>query len=987
MASPFPVRCVLAALLAASLLASSAVAETTFRGRVVDADGEPVAEATVRINYHKADWTTDAAAIGTDADGRFEATIDAPATYFRGWRITADAGDRRGFFRFDRATASDAAELDEPIEIVVSPTREAVVRVVDESGEPIADARVGMSMGYPHVAENVPTDADGSATIRIPEGERIGTVVAMKDGRGLDFRDYSPRRGQRADLDTPVPEFPDGGETLTLSGADTVRIRLIDNDGNPVPDAKARLWLLTDARAQRELNLSSFQTMSAVTADADGYAAIEWLPTWNTRDLTFWCDAVGFVHTRGSVTRERVAAGETADIEMLRLEAIKGSVLGPDGQPFAGAAVRATGSGYGMDDARETATTAEDGTFEILTAPKQIYLLTAAADGLVSDTIPTFALMPGEPVAGQTLRLRNPTRLHGVVTEKGTDTPVADQRVSLNQRGDRLKDMDGVELKEPETGFVRLVQPVRFDSTTTDADGRYEFLLGDGDYSISAGDGHARFPIDGEEEIERNLQMTVLRESELKGTVRVEGSGDATLKGLIVKGDPEGYRARDWTAETDAEGRFRVMRTEVPTAVSVFSVDRSLGGFTLTTGDEKTVEVVIRPTGSATGTLVDPATGDPVAGEDLRFGVRVDNSDGHGFSYQFGGTATTDQQGRFTLEPIVLGADYQVTAMTGRSSFRRIADVRIEPDADERTVELGPLDKPEPQKPYVPPTLEERIAREYAVDGTPLERLERALEKAAKSDRRLLIILGMPDEPRIKQFMKVKLEGEDYRAVRDHFLTLAIAPEDEISREAIVVMLEQLGVELQAETLAFGLVAVGPDGSLLGHKSGDDLIADGSLDADALIAWLKTHTPEPVDARELLDAALAQAKRENKRVIIQETAVWCGPCHRLSDFLDAHRVWESDYVWVKMDHRFENAREIMTAYRGDSRGGVPWWAILDADGELLISSNATESGENIGYPSSEEGQTHLRQMLMQTRVRLTDEQIDGLIAALAEESK
>src|SRR5690606_2779208 len=163
---------------------------------------------------------------------------------------------------------------------------------------------------------------------------------------------------------------------------------------------------------------------------------------------------------------------------------------------------------------------------------------------------------------------------------------------------------------------------------------------------------------------------------------------------------------------------------------------------------------------------------------------------------------------------------------------------------------------------------------------------------------------------------------------------------------------------MQGDRGDFLLVLLNDDGQKVATASDAELCVDEALSKDRLLEWLRSHMPEPPEARVLLDEALARAKQENKRILIQETATWCGPCHMLARFLDANRVWEQDYIWVKMDHRWTGAQELMAELRAGADGGIPWFAILDAQGEKLATSNEPEGQSNIGYPSSPEGQQH-----------------------------
>jgi len=82
-----------------------------------------------------------------------------------------------------------------------------------------------------------------------------------------------------------------------------------------------------------------------------------------------------------------------------------------------------------------------------------------------------------------------------------------------------------------------------------------------------------------------------------------------------------------------------------------------------------------------------------------------------------------------------------------------------------------------------------------------------------------------------------------------------------------------------------------------------------------------------------------------------------------------------------MDHRWTGADEIMKTMRCGAQGGIPWWAILDADGKVMVTSN-DEEGDNIGFPSSSNGREHFRGMLEQTAIRLTPMDVNELVEAL-----
>ena len=158
------------------------------------------------------------------------------------------------------------------------------------------------------------------------------------------------------------------------------------------------------------------------------------------------------------------------------------------------------------------------------------------------------------------------------------------------------------------------------------------------------------------------------------------------------------------------------------------------------------------------------------------------------------------------------------------------------------------------------------------------------------------------------------------------------------------------------------------------------------LDGPALAAFLRKHKLAERDAEKMLAEAREKAKTENKRVFFIASASWCGPCRLLSRYLAEHKgELERHYVFVKIDiSRDQHADDVRKRLQQGKHEGVPWYAILDADGKVMITSNAPamedsrSDSTNIGFPSSPEGIEHFLTMLKRTAPRLGQEQRNAL---------
>jgi thiol-disulfide isomerase/thioredoxin len=149
-----------------------------------------------------------------------------------------------------------------------------------------------------------------------------------------------------------------------------------------------------------------------------------------------------------------------------------------------------------------------------------------------------------------------------------------------------------------------------------------------------------------------------------------------------------------------------------------------------------------------------------------------------------------------------------------------------------------------------------------------------------------------------------------------------------------------------------------------------------------LQAFLNEHAPPRRDAEALLSAALDQARSTGKRVLLKETATWCGPCHRLAAFFEKHRaILDPHFVFVDVDRsRYTHGTEVMERYRGKEGGGIPWCAFLDADGKALANWDGPDG--NIGFPTEPKSVEHFLKVLADTAPGITKDQLEDLRQSL-----
>jgi len=103
---------------------------------------------------------------------------------------------------------------------------------------------------------------------------------------------------------------------------------------------------------------------------------------------------------------------------------------------------------------------------------------------------------------------------------------------------------------------------------------------------------------------------------------------------------------------------------------------------------------------------------------------------------------------------------------------------------------------------------------------------------------------------------------------------------------------------------------------------------------------------EKADAHQQITAAIAEASRAGKNIVLDFGANWCGDCHALDAHMhqpDLASVIAKNYVVVHVDvGRFDKNLDLARKYNVPLNKGIPALAVLDAHGNLLFSQSQGE---------------------------------------------
>jgi len=301
------------------------------RGRVVDRRGNPLDGARLLLIGFDSARHTSRSVTSSDARGEFLIEDLRPGMY----NVLASA---RGY-RFDKAMRART----NGDELVFEGLREADIcgQVVDaETGEPVTDFTVRLRISYPGnpIAQPLP---ETSTPIKHANGEFCLVGVGQSGDGGylveVSAPGYAPALSEMVTVQT---DRSIEGLTLRLGHGGSLRGRVVDGGGKPVPHAQVtthdNTWTDDDFLREVGEHYPTNATTRTVHADADGQFDVSNL---HPEVYQLVIEAPGFPPLE--VADFRVELGQETNAGEVRLSSggtLRGVLRGPDGRPvFLGA--------------------------------------------------------------------------------------------------------------------------------------------------------------------------------------------------------------------------------------------------------------------------------------------------------------------------------------------------------------------------------------------------------------------------------------------------------------------------------------------------------------------------------------------------------------------------------------------------------------------------------------------------------------------------
>jgi beta-lactamase regulating signal transducer with metallopeptidase domain len=623
---------------------SDAAAETSepdptrrlITGIVVDENRRPVVGATVR---YASPLLTGISAL-TNADGRFELLIPARMHRYRWFLLAADAtGEMLGYAE----VLDEDLDLEPKAEITLAPANRATATVRTAAGQPVGGAIITVVAGehIVAVAEAV-TDESGIATIRYPSQLGVLWVLARKDGAGFDyFENYSARLQRHHG---PLP----GKVQLMLADARTVKFRVTDSTGAPIPNSSAYLHSFKTPGKLGQVNTTG---AIAIPVDDAGNAQISWLPAEFDKTIAIGAEHTDYEDGESAVVR---VDDDTSDyrVRLRKRATIAGHVRDLDGRPASGIRVFGNGEGeIGRGGRPAWARTDTDGAYRLSVEPDVAFLVSVTDADFAAVARSTDFIEEGAMVEGVDLTLIRGALVKGRITAGDDRAPVSRAMINLTLQGEPLPVV---------IGRPRIERRLMF-RAWSDVEGRYTLRVPPGRYLVTIYTSESA-PPRYIEIAENNTPEAIVVDQHfdspanppLRGRLVRQPDGAAVSKASVyVALVGRNNLLTDVSCVTNDDGQFVIERNGARHFVYAMSPDGLLSAFTVVGPEQSDISLELAPSATVVGQIVDPE-GKPL--NDLEVGGQVQSPGVDGARVRI--ASRTDEQGRYRITGVPVGCEF-----------------------------------------------------------------------------------------------------------------------------------------------------------------------------------------------------------------------------------------------------------------------------------------------------------------------------------------
>jgi beta-lactamase regulating signal transducer with metallopeptidase domain/protocatechuate 3,4-dioxygenase beta subunit len=790
-------------------------------GRVVDAAGKPVAGASVST------LTSDDHPVvaESDAEGNFQLPVDRNRA--RGLVLVARTADgaKQGFLECDWYLEPFKKTLP-PVRLVISPSRSVDVQVVDAAGKPVPDAIVGAVASCRGIATGH-SDTRGNCTLRIPTEHPLEDIYALKSGLGMDYLSF-PTAYSDTSGDLPPPPDLSRRVILKLTGAKTVRIKLVDPEGRPVEGVGLFPWLFQKPEfgSRNCLNIGGVNDSSART-DSAGVAVFDWIPTWDKQSIVFWPHG----GDRWTTNRIEWKPGKDSAVKVVRLQRlvpVRGQVRHADGRPAADVTIETMGNHPDYEPGVGFTRTDDEGRFEIPLPPYQTYLIAVYDNRWTAAPRAGIVVKPDTPIEDIDFQLlKSPTRLHGQLTLGPDKKPWPGQQIRITQF---LRDE-----KSPSLCVIRWA--------TTDAEGRYSFAVGPGNYTVWSSEptGEQKVTVTDQKELVCNLHAPYKSRGMTTFHVVDQNNPPRPVPQAKVIGISISSLSYDLRATTNDKGWVRVERALGKMMVVAYSKDRKLAGSRTILGEDADVTIPLQPAGAAKGQLIDAPTGKILANRSVRYEVYYhyeipNNNSGMGGSCLIE-SVKTDADGRFNITDLVPGLTYKLSVPLPDGSEPAAGH---QPDSigtiAAKSGETVDLDHAKSRGEMLP---NEAMAVALANRDPVDKRMAEWADEAKNRNKRTLIIFWTHDASQLLQ----ATTHDDYTKRFADYYVISSQCDREPFDAARATFADKWGLKPSKQPWPLFCI-LDDDGKTFVVKDTEDFVKNGKADDSLVDAFLKKYAPK-----------------------------------------------------------------------------------------------------------------------------------------------